>query len=270
MAENLRQVVDIVGDSHTMFFKSDLRILRRIGVNRAIRYMPRVQQVNGASLTGVRKYASTLRLKEIIEEKAKTSSHMVVSLGQVDLELGFYYRQVVKGETWQPADYVEFLADIYKGLLEGIGGTGCQVALKGVNLTVLSTRLFSKRYLSRILTEKSPDTRAEAEAKLTGLMLGEPAQNAFHLAFNARIAGLAAEHGARYFDINDRVAARNPRGVILQPMRLATAHQPIAFDHHLAPTIHVHRAHFDALQAVFQQTGATKAADLHVVDGVGV
>src|SRR5690606_15775642 len=121
---------------------------RRMGINRRLRFSPRVKQVNGASLTGVRKYASTLRLKEIIEAKVKTSSHLVVSLGQVDLELGYYYRQVVKGELWTAADYIEFLVDIYKGLLDGIGVSECQVALKGANLTVLSTPLFTKRYLS--------------------------------------------------------------------------------------------------------------------------
>ncbi len=246
-----RYVVDIVGDSHTVFFKVDMQAARRMGINRPLRFSPRVKQVNGASLTGVRKYASTLRLKEIIEAKAKTASHLVVSLGQVDLELGYYYRQVVKGEAWSPADYIDFLADIYKGLIGGIGGSDCRLALKGVNLTVLSTPLFTKRYLSRILTEKSPEDQDEAEQKLAGLVLGEKAQNAFHLAFNARLEELARACGVRSFDINDRIAARGPRGQIAVPIRLAVEHQPMAFDHHLAPTIHVHRAHIDALQAVF-------------------
>lgn len=247
----VRPVVDIIGDSHTMFFMADFNSVRRMGINRRLAFVPRVQQINAASLTGVRKYASTLRLKELIETTAIDASHLIIALGQVDLELGFYYRQVVKGEEWTTADYIAFLAEIYAGLLEGIKDAPCQVALKGVNLTVLSTSLFSRKYLSRILTEKTPDDRKAAEQKLSELMLTEREQNKFHLDFNHRITALADQFGIRYFDINDKIAERGPAGRIRQPMRLATSHQPIRFDHHLAPTIHVHRVHLDAVQTVF-------------------
>lgn len=251
MTDPIRPVVDIIGDSHTMFFKADFNSVRRMGVNTRLAFVPRVQQVNAASLTGVRRYASTLRLKELIETTAANASHLIIALGQVDLELGFYYRQAVKGEEWAPADYIEFLAEIYAGLLDGIRGAPCKVALKGVNLTVLSTPLFSRKYLSRILTEKAPEEREAAEKKLRELVLNERQQNGFHLDFNRRINALADQFGIRYFDINEKIAERGPAGRIRQPMRLATGHQPIRFDHHLAPTIHVHRVHLDAVQTVF-------------------
>lgn len=252
MARTTLPAIDIIGDSHTAFFgaKKAYVAAARMGLS-AARFHTRVHLLHGASLTGVRAYSSTLQIREKIDAVVKTADRLVLALGQVDLEAGFYYKRLIKKEAWSSDEYVSYLIDIYRTFLSTSNFGGCDLALKGVNLTVLSTPLFAKNYVSRLITEGNPKNLDDARAALDAAMLGERAQNDLHLSFNAAVSKLADDFDLRYFDLTDRLAARDDRGLPVTPVVLDRAHQPMKADHHLLPSVAVYRHHYEKLRDTF-------------------
>lgn len=253
--------IDIIGDSHTVFFgaKKVAAATARMWLSGAP-FHTRVHLLQGASLTGVRAYSSSLQIREKIDAVVKTADRLVLALGQVDLELGFYYKQVIKKETWTPDGYVAYLTDIYRTFLETSDFGPCTLALKGVNLTVLSTPHFARAYVGRIITEGKPDDIGQAQAALDAAMLNERDQNDLHLSFNANVALLAKQFGLGYFDLTSRLSARDDGGSPVMPAVLDRAHQPMKADHHLLSSIAVYRHHYEALQQTF---GFSPGPDRH-------
>ncbi|WP_134681188.1 hypothetical protein [Paracoccus ravus] len=198
-----------------------------------------------ASVAGFRPRKSTLNVKEQIAAALPDISRMVLAFGQVDLELGYYYRIAVKGEAVTPETYPDWLISIYRDFLRGLTSKDCQLALKGVNLTTLAPVEFSARYVAKIVNEGGKLPRLTAVEKVRSYILPEAEQNRMHLAFNDRLRDLASEIGARYFDLNDALA--EPAG----ERKLADRFKPGTFDHHLADTVEVRQLHYRAIGKAF-------------------
>lgn len=236
--------VHVFGDSHSRFFFPTPDCgLKRLGIDKSGLSISG-EAISAASLAGFRPKSSTLGVREKVVAQVARAPNLVLAFGQVDLELGYYYRMVVKNDSSiEPVSYVSWLIDLYRDFIVGIDFGKTRVALKGVNLTVLKDPAFNLRYISRIISkgEQSEHHRAALKA----CMLTEERQNRMAVDFNRKLLALATELGLAYFDINDLI--QDQRSVT---PKIAECHCPAAFDHHLADTLFIRRAHILRMKSV--------------------
>lgn len=238
-------VLRVYGDSHARYFLNSNRFLYgRLGIGPDL---PTIdgQAIQAASVAGFRPGKSSLNTKEIIQGGIDGADLIVLAFGQVDLELGYYYRKVVKREAGlDPASYPQWLAGIYFDFVDSLGVPPERLAIKGVNLTVLTERTFTERYARRIVLkegEEKGQRRALREA-----ILSEAEQNAMSLSYNALLRKECEAREIRYFDINASIA-RHEDGEIAG---IASRYCPAGLDHHLVDSLDVRRYHIDALASL--------------------
>lgn len=98
-------MIKIYGDSHS-------RIFKKIKLNR---FKLNVENISGASLIGLPKSNSKLKLRSKIITYLKNNKpdFLILKFGQVDIDLGYYYRIVVKNENIIKREYVNNLVIKY-------------------------------------------------------------------------------------------------------------------------------------------------------------
>lgn len=87
--------VKIHGDSHSVYFK-------KTGISHWTTSYPlkeydtSCRSFDGASIKGLGRLRSTLRIRDVVVSEAKEADVLVLCFGQVDIELGFFYVNLVK------------------------------------------------------------------------------------------------------------------------------------------------------------------------------
>ncbi|MHA3976622.1 hypothetical protein ACW9UR_02960 [Halovulum sp. GXIMD14794] len=243
----------VFGCSHSQYYRIPPFLQKRLKPeNRNVIVAGRT--IPGASLVGFRSRFSSLRVRDQVEQASRFANRIVLAIGQVDLELGFYYRRTVKAEDISPEAFVDNLISIYDAFLKELDYPVSRLALKGVNLTTLENRAFAAKYISRIATDTENKVKQREISKLLqDCYLGEAAQNAMALQFNRRVRQLADNHGCRYFDINSAIASPGPTGRRDVRMGIDRAFIPCTYDHHVTNCLHVRDAHFDGLRSAFPE-----------------
>ncbi|MDO5631859.1 MAG: hypothetical protein Q4G22_08480 [Paracoccus sp. (in: a-proteobacteria)] len=250
---SLQPVIHVIGDSHSAFFGEMPYYNGRLNLPDPPPFRVDCTAVNAASVAGFRPQASRLNVRRQVADLVQTCDaggrgRLILAFGQVDLELGYYYRLAIKQEQTDPDSYVDWLAGIYADFIAGIDPARVDLALKGVNLTVLHPRGFAARYVSRIISDGQTIRRAHAEKRVAPMILTETEQNRMHLAFNDRLADMAARLGVRYFDVVEQTRDRDAdKGVPC----LADDYRTAQFDHHMADTVAVRRIHYMAAGRCF-------------------
>tara|TARA_A100001391_G_scaffold181995_1_gene148300 strand:- start:512 stop:1264 length:753 start_codon:yes stop_codon:yes gene_type:complete len=237
----------VFGDSHTIFF--NITPAMRLLDSNLVGVQSVVKTIGGSTISGFGKRNSTLNTlaeyrKAYLEEKP---DFIVFALGQVDLELGYYYRWFVKHQ--RPDDYF-FVESLIDGLLEEVenivdryGLSPGQVVIKGVNLSVLTyDRRMAIRYVGGIVTENLTDKCAvdEAKKRILELFPSNLERNNVHLLFNSLLRERAHLCGFKYFDINDEIVDAGTSKVAL---RFISA----KFDHHIVDSLEVRLIHVKKL-----------------------
>ena len=210
----------------------------------------RGQSINAASIAGFRPRKSTLDTKKVILGHAHKARKMVLAFGQVDLELGYYFRKVIKEENITPTVYVDWLIDIYAAFIADLKFPTEHLAVKGVNLTVLGEPTFTHHYVKRIITERQGD-HAFQNAALSRVMLSENQQNSMHLDFNRKLKLLTATIGVKYFDLVEETSKLNKDGNPDPTCGLDILWAPSKPDHHLVDSLATRKLHFQKLFDTF-------------------
>jgi hypothetical protein len=134
------------------------------------------------------------------------------ALGQVDIELGYYYRRVIKGNNVElkvfSIELLERYIENIKLVTEKLGYSKERVIFKGVNLLVLiNSRAKAINYTSKIIIEnvERSEERAMFREKLSKMFLSNFERAYYHIAFNESLKKYAQKVGMKYFDINSLV-----------------------------------------------------------------
>jgi hypothetical protein len=237
--------IHVFGCSHAKFFFNTPQALRRLGEPYAsIDIEGRF--LRAASVAGFRPRRSTLDTKEAIQAALPQVNALCLAFGQVDLELGYYYRRVIKEENIVPQDYIDWLTSIYAEFVDALPLRSDQIAFKGVNLTVLSEPQFVYRYVKRTIKQASDIDKETTAARLRSEIMSEEQQNALSLGFNESVRHLAARRGSRYFDLVEATRDRSS-----PKPRLAPVFVPAEFDHHFADSLEIRRLHLEGLTQAF-------------------
>ncbi|GGW58661.1 hypothetical protein [Alishewanella tabrizica] len=227
----------ILGDSHSMYFSLNNELKQ---INESFRGVNiKVLSIPGSTILGFGKRSSTLNsrdffIKELISFKP---DFICFALGQVDIELGFFYRKVVKKEDLNIFDYVSMLIAAYLNSVENIqnefGMPDSSICFKGINISVLtSSREKAVEYTSRIINENIEDSELKLKHHddLAATYPSNLERYRNHMYFNEVLNG-AVKNRYKYFDINDVIKCPNVLGVC----RLEFI--PSKKDHHLLDSL---------------------------------
>lgn len=243
--------IHVFGDSHSSLFFEKPFSIGRLGLKIPRKYRIVGKSIPAASVVGFRPGVSTLDVKSVIEAALPSSERMILAFGQVDLELGFYYRKAIKNESIEPIDYVDWLIGIYSDFIIGLTSSKTKIALKGVNLTSLSPKFFAANYVARIVSTETETLQKDKIKLLLPHILSEKEQNLMHLDFNSKLGKFARANSIPYFDINPQISSGDHSDIYPFTARLSDFCRNGLPDHHLADTIFTRKLHFEAAGRAF-------------------
>lgn len=234
----------IFGDSHSRYFEKNKKIITHAPWVKDLNIV--LKKVPASTIVGLGRRRSKLGLRDVIQEKIlqNPNCHVVFCFGQVDLELGYYYRRVVKGEDITYSEFISYLTSQYEDFIKSFDNI--KVIVKGLNLTVLKDRDFAVKYVSRIISENIDDKNEASMArnKLLESYDSFSVRNKATLDFNTEIKRICSENEWKYFDINYELSCYKPgKGI-------DDIYVPSGDDHHLCDTVQTRLLHLSCLKRI--------------------
>lgn len=229
--------IAIIGDSHSRYFVKNVKVRSHLPTHlKNLNYTVSVN--HGATIRGFGKRKSTLGLKNIINEACTDDiTDLLLALGQVDIELGIYYKSLIKKQPID--DFIAETIDIYKNYLCSIQKThDVSLTIKGLNPTVLIYQQFARKYVGRIVTEnvKDEEQREILLQKVHKDLPGIQERHMLSLTMNQQLRKLANDLNITYIDLWEYFLDERT-GLIKND------YIPTSFDHHVIDSIEVRRAH---------------------------
>lgn len=244
------------GDSHSRYFKK-ANTLGWAGIASGARPHVMAFDYVAASAKGFAAGANSrfAYRKFCRDYEAAAPDYVCLAYGQVDAEVGYYFRKYVKGFGGSAEADLSSVFDDYIRMAEATVPLR-PLVFKGPNPSTLRINTQLLRYAYQRLV-----VRINREAERTAIwndMQSRPPEVAEH----GRINCLAAEllrakveaAGHIYFDIRPEV--EDPQA----PGMARWEHVPADSDVHLCDSFHVRRAHAERLFAVFEGLVVTQAA----------
>ena len=236
------------GDSHSNLLRLSNELKE---INTSFRgVVSEVVSLSGATIIGFGKRESSLNSRKILIDKVNDFQPDVLcfALGQVDIELGYYYKRVIKEEEITFQDFSKGLIDKYientHSLIEELGFESSQVIFKGVNLSVLTnSRRKAINYTSRIITENISvrEDILNFKQKLENIFPSNIERAHYHLSFNNYLNSEACRFNMKYFDINKQVEDKERKGMV------SLEFIPSGEDHHLVDSLYIRTLHIESL-----------------------
>jgi len=208
--------------------------------------------IGAASVTGFGRLRSALNLntqvRSQIEQHQDNCQHVLFALGQVDVELGLYYRWVVKDEMIDPEALFSEIVELYINNIKDMSG-GLQPIIKGINQTVLRKQSHAFHYTSRIIFDEGRKYLqiAAFRARLREVYPSYDVRLTISNMFNEILAEAAAKSGIPYFDINGAIVDKETGEV-------DDAFCPNFSDHHIVNSVKTHKLHIKHLMAAISRS----------------
>ncbi|MGF1765989.1 hypothetical protein L4D06_01170 [Enterovibrio makurazakiensis] len=229
----------VVGDSHSRFFELTGELKTRNEKYKGLDF--EVHVIPGASIKGFGKRKSTLNTNIEVRNRVEkiNPDYVVMCLGQVDIELGYYYQKCIKKLD---VDFESYANSLIESYVEEVKSLGVKTILKGVNQTVLTGyREKAIKYVGKIIAENISDAE---EVRLARKRLSEMFPSVLervsnHFTFNEKLKIEAKRNDFLYFDINEMICESD--GLVCDK------YIPASFDHHLVDSIEVREIHIDNL-----------------------
>ena len=228
------------GDSHSRYFT----VTDQIKNINPVLYLYSIinNPINAATINGFGKRESTLNSKKIINETITKNSVdvLVMNFGQVDVELGYYYKYYVKKEYLMFVDFASYIIDVY---ISYIKQQPVKIKIvKGINPPVLCyNRDKALQYTKRIITENILDKKI-INTLYNDMEYSFPddiERTKRHLVFNSLLKKKCKENKISYFDITKELLSEN--GLIKIDF------VPSKKDHHLVDSLRTRNLYINSL-----------------------
>lgn len=186
----LKKIV-IFGDSHS-------RIFKKIEIPNVILD---VNSISGGTITGLAKRISTLQIRKNIIDYLKNNEpdYLILKFGQVDIELSYYYKQVVKNNNFTKEEYIDTIISTYKLFLEEIMKyiDKSKIIIFGINPPALLSKEKCLLYTSRIIFDNSKEKISELSNKLEDI----EERTKFSFNFNYNLHLLCEQMNIKYTEV---------------------------------------------------------------------
>jgi len=234
-----KQKLNVYGDSHARFFRQ-VPELSRFWKKNLGGFNVKVRFFGGSTVLGLPRRKTTLSVNTEIAETV-ADSVAVLNFGQVDVELGFFYRKVVKGEDLEFADFCDVLVSAYQQFLESTMTVARAVFVKGVNPPVLLPQDKAVDYIARIISAKQERHKHTDQLELLRETLPSIKERTeMSRLFNAKLATMCEALDIGYFDL---------WGVLVNKRtgRVHERHVPARKNHHLVDSVWIRKQHWKEL-----------------------
>ncbi len=196
-------------------------------------------------MTGFGRRSSALGVQSRALRLVRTHEHLcgitVFAFGQVDVELGLYYRWLFKDAKIDALAFFEEIIDIYIRNITEIASSARPI-IKGINQTVLVDQNRAVAYVSRIISENSATPTQAKELAKTLATLYPEIQRRLELTtqFNQILRDYAKKYDLTYFNLNQHLIDPKTR-------RVKEIHSPADHDHHIVDSIDIRKLHLAML-----------------------
>lgn len=190
--------IAIFGDSHS-------RIFKHIKIKNLNIY---VNNISGATILGLPKRISTLNIRNTIINylKKNKTDYLILKFGQVDMELAYYYKLIVKKEKITKNDFISNLILNYNIFLKNIENyiDKSKIIIWGVNPSSLLDEISFLKYTSRIIFEKKDDIEL-----LKNYIEDNKSRNDFLFHFNYECRNLCKNNDIKYIEVFSELLTKN-------------------------------------------------------------
>ena len=202
----------------------------------------------GSTIAGFGKRKSALNTFSKIQETVKSinPSTIVLKFGQVDVDLGFYYRLFVKGEEIKnPQEFFDKIIEDYVDKISLIEVPEKFVC--GINMPTIIDKSMAIKYTSKVIAE-TPAGESRKELSFMDVQQKFPSYETrfkISLTFNEILRQKCAERGLPYFDFTEEFCTS---GTVTDDIRPSD-------DHHYS--LHEKHSHivWEKTFQIFKSTG---------------
>lgn len=249
MAKEKRQLslnILIFGDSHSVYFEMTSDILANRSYYQGINID--LHSIKGSTIQGFGKRESTLSTNRLIIDKLNERKYdkVVFAFGQVDVELGLYYKLLIKEESLEVDEYIGLLVDKYLSTVKEVATDNAlasgDVIIKAINSPVLIYDINKAiNYTKRIITENidNHELIPSYTKKLKSIYPSAMERRDIHSKFNAKLKVACEASGFTYLDLNHYFI--DDDGFINEKFI------PAKRNHHLVDSTYVRLCHIDSL-----------------------
>jgi|GEM_PF-1111186 len=196
-ADSYRTDLAVIGDSHAG---------STFGARVFSRTIPPVFVLPGATIAGFGKRKSTLGVFSNCHKvvAALKPSTLLFKFGQVDVDLGIYYRLFVKGMDINIKNFFVKMTKDYLQSIRDLPKTTKYIVC-GINMPTLVDTDAAAKYTSRVIFENKNDEKMVKELYLKLQQNMPPYEERFQrsLMFNETLRATCEQHGIAYFDFVD-------------------------------------------------------------------
>lgn len=202
--------IAIFGDSHVQYFRLTPKVhylsseFKKLNIELYI--------LHGGTLKGIGRQNSTLGINDKLVSfslQAHLYDAVLFSFGQVDIELGFFYRKIVKqDELITYENFIVELIEIYMKTIKDLK-LETKVIVKGINFPVIKFKPVAVEYVNRIIVENISltDEKLLMKEKLKRIYPSYTERVNIHKQFNTMLKKACIENNIKYFDINDYLSS---------------------------------------------------------------
>lgn len=202
-----RPKVCVVGDSHvrSLFLEYD-------AFQRHFRVTPTLLAISGASISGLRRDTSTLGLKKKLRAYLDIAHPdvLVFKFGQVDVDLGYFYRRVIKDI---PLDFNEFATTLTRHYMEQVDSFTseypcivCSINLPSVFIHDHATMVVGNAITESIVDASRKDTYIKT---LHGILPDIRERTRMSMALNTMLAMTCEKLSIPFIDYTEHFLDKN-------------------------------------------------------------
>lgn len=184
------------GNSHLVpFFSTQKYIYDEFNVT------PFIFSITGASASGLPKLSSTYNLFEKIQLAIETLQPKVTFLnfGQVDIEIGLYYKKVIKEESIDPYDFIVSTVDNYLSCIKTIRSNVCilPISLPSIKNDIAARTVVQRAIIHQVTDDAIKKTYIQ---KLVTLYPSYAERRQHALIYNTILFDKAKHYGIQKLD----------------------------------------------------------------------
>lgn len=199
--------ISIFGDSHSDIFE-------KINIENVNFH---VNSISGGTLTGLPKRISTLNIQNQIINHIKINApqFLILKFGQVDIDLGYYYKKIIKEKTINKQDYIKFLINCYDNFIINIQKyiNKDKIVIWGINPPSLIDKNDCIKYTSRIIFENIEESLQDTYTeKLNNITEDIKSRTEFSYDFNYELRKYCKDKDIKYVEVFNELLT--PEGIL--------------------------------------------------------